>query len=318
MRSVLPQNSKLILLFAAVIVACTSPGRRDLYEDTGTGGQTILNLRLSNSYGPVLETGVSLQEPSSAAFNRIGELFVSDRITNGIYRFSADYNFISSEGGIGSVTGSFNRPGGIACDPALNLYVADSGNKRVQILDRNLRRVRSIESYFDENNNSVNFTRPDDIAIDREGNFWIADNDRVLKLDPFYELLFEMSYDAPGNFRIGRVSSIDISNRDLIAVADPGNQQVIIATIHGNYVTDFPAGKSSCIRWDNSGLLWLADPTAGKIEVFDKKGNMVFRYMENMSGFRPTWLTFDLSGRLIVLDAGQRRIFLYDIIRGAK
>lgn len=300
-----------------VAVACTSPGKRAGLYDTGAGRQSILNVRLIRSYGPVLGSGVALMEPSGATFNKLGELFISDKTTNRVFRLSADFNVISNEGGIGTSPGSFNRPAGMASDPALNLYVADSGNRRIQILDRNLRHVRSIRSYFDESDNPVNFTQPEDIVIDREGNIWIADNDKVLKLDPFYELLLEMSYDAPGNFRIGRASSIDISDGDLVAIADPGNRQVLITTVHGNYVNEFAAGKPSCVRWDRSGVLWVTDPSAGRIEAYDVSGNMIYRHIENSPGFRPSWITFDLSGRMIILDSGQRRVFVYDVIRGA-
>ncbi len=317
MRSVFPRNFRIIFCLALAAAGCSSPGSRHAEGETRVESRTILNIRLSKSFGPILADGVSLRQPYAAAVNHLGELFISDGAANGIYRFSPDFEYVSSEGGIGAGEGSFNGPAGMACDQALNLYVAESGNRRVQILDRKLRRVRSIDSYFDESDKPVSFTSPQDIEIDREGNFWIADNDRVLKLDPFYELLLEMSFDAPGRFSIGLASSVDISGTDLVAVADPGNGQIIIATVHGNPVMTFPAGKPSCARWDNSGLLWVSDPSAGKIESFDKSGNLLFRHMETAPGFRPSWLAFDRTGKLIALDSGQRRIFVYEIIRGA-
>ncbi|MEE9554531.1 MAG: NHL repeat-containing protein [candidate division Zixibacteria bacterium] len=315
MRSALPPNFSIIIPLAIVICACSSPGRRGDLNRADKSGQTVLNVRLVESYGPSLGSGIVLMEPTGAVYNELGELFISDKFTNGVYRLSADYRVISNEGGIGTVPGSFNRPGGLAGDPALNLYVADSGNRRIQILDRNLRHVRSIKSYFDDSDNPVNFYQPEDIGIDREGNFWIADNDKVLKLDPFYELLLEMSYDAPGNFRIGRVSSIDISDNDLVAIADPGNRQIIITTIHGNYVNEFSAGKPLCARWDSFGLLWVADASAGRIEAYDVSGNMIYRHIESVSGFKPSWITFDSSDRMVVLDSGQRQVLVYKVIR---
>jgi len=297
-------------------LACGTSGRRG-----DTIGQTqytepILNLRLVGSYGPVFSDRITLIGPSGVTVNRIGEILVSDRSANSVYKFSPQFEIISDEGGIGAAPGTFNRPVGLDCDQALNVYVADSGNRRIQVLDRSLYYVGTIDSYFDLNDESSKFSQPEDIRIDREGNFWIADNDRVLKLDPFNELLQELSYDVAVDFGIGRVSSIDISGSDLLAIGDRGNKQVIIATINGNHISDFAAGSPSCVAWDDKGLLWVADDIAGRLEVFDIDGNSRFRHAEAVSEFRPSWITFDQSGRLIMLDSGRRKIYVYEVIRG--
>jgi len=224
---------------------------------------------------------------------------------------------VGDEGGIGSSLGTFNRPLGMSCDPALNLYVADSGNKRIQIMDRRLRYGKTVDTYFDENDEPLKFTQPDDIDIDREGSIWIADNDKVLKLDPFYELLQEMSYNVSGDFRIGRASAIAISNLDLLAISDTGNRQIILATIHGNHITEFETEPASAVAWDNTGLLWVAVSEPGMLEAFDINGRIRYKFAENSPGYRPSALAFDMSGRLIVLDSKQRKIYVYDVVRGS-
>jgi len=302
------------LIFAA---ACAHTGRRADITGRGIPTESILNLRLIGAYGPAFDGGISFLDPSGAAINGAGEIFISDRGANAVYGFSPSLDSVSEQGGIGAAPGTFNRPAGLACDQALNLYVSDSGNRRIQILDRNLRYVKTVDSYFDQNDEPLKFTRPEDIKIDREGNFWVADNDKILKLDPFYELLLEMSYSAPGNFRIGRVSSIDISNSDLVAIGDPGNGQVIIATMHGNHVIDFAVDSPLSVAWDDRGLLWVAEGNAGKLEVFDVDGNLRYRFSENTPGYNPSWITFDSAGRLLVLESRQRRVFIYEIIRGS-
>lgn len=318
LRSVLPGNSSCLAAGLLLFLACGSTARRGEIAGQSRNIEPILNLQLVGSYGPVLSDRITLIEPSGVTVNKIGEIYISDRSANSVYRLSPQFGVLSGEGGIGASLGTFNRPVGLDCDQALNVYVADSGNRRIQVLDRNLYFAGKIDSYFDQNDQSTEFSRPEDIRIDREGNFWIADNDRVLKLNPFNELLQELSYNSSSDFSIGRVSSIDISSSDLIAIGDPGNRQVIIATINGNHVSDFPAGAPSCVAWDDKGLLWVADDLAGRLDVFDVAGNSQFRYTETTSGFRPSWITFDLSGRLIMLDSERRRVFLYVVIRGIK
>jgi sugar lactone lactonase YvrE len=270
------------------------------------------------SHGPELKDGIILKEPSGLAVSKIGDIFISDRAANAIYKLSSGFEFMSEEGGIGSAPGTFSRPMGVACDAALNVYVADSGNRRIQILDRNLRYVGTIDSYFDETDQSEEFSLPEDIDMDREGNFWIADNDRVIKLDPFYEQLLEISYDAPGSFTIGRASCLAISGNDIVAIGDTGNRQVINITVHGSRVSELDFGAPSSLAWDNGGLLWVADARAGMLEAYDIEGDLRYKYAEAVSGFKPSSIVFDLSGRLLVVDAGRRQILVYEIVRGSQ
>jgi sugar lactone lactonase YvrE len=300
------------------IAACVSPARRERGISEIEPGRSILSLRPIKTAGPIIDKNKSLIEPAGVLVNRIGEIFISDRANNVIYKLSGDLGSISSEGGIGKELGGFNRPVGIASDAALNLYVADSGNRRIQILDRSLHFVRSIDSYFDQNDQPLKFNQPEDITIDSENSIWIADNDRVIRLNPFYELQMELSYNVPGNFRIGRASSVDVSESGYVAIGDRGNRQVMVVTIHGNPVSEFSAGIPSSIAWDEHNILWVADAEAGRLSAYDMGGALLFAYSEGASEFRPRWLAFDQAGRLLVLDAGQRRLILYEIIRGIR
>ncbi len=317
MRLVFPGNSKYVVIpLMLSLAACASPARRgrEFPEDIST--RSILSLRPIKTIGPSIDENRSLIEPAGISINRTDDIFISDRAANSIYRLSGEFNSISSEGGIGAELGGFNRPIGMASDAALNLYIADSGNRRIQILDRNLHFVRSIDSYFDENDQPLAFNQPEDISIDGEGSFWIADNDRVIRLSPFYELQIELSYRVPGNFRIGRASSVDVSRSGHVAIGDQGNRQVIVVSIHGNPISEFSAGSPSSVAWDDHNVIWVTDPESGKLSAYDLNGVLLFDYSEGASRYRPRWLAFDSDGRLLVLDAGLRRLTLYEVIRG--
>jgi DNA-binding beta-propeller fold protein YncE len=54
---------------------------------------------------------------------------------NRIAKFNKDGNFLKTWGQTGSGQGQFNGIRGLASDAAGNLYVADSGNKRIQVFD---------------------------------------------------------------------------------------------------------------------------------------------------------------------------------------
>jgi len=54
---------------------------------------------------------------------------------NRIAKFTKEGNFVKSWGQTGSAQGQFNQIRGLASDAAGNLYVADAGNKRIQVFD---------------------------------------------------------------------------------------------------------------------------------------------------------------------------------------
>lgn len=279
-----------------------------------TQAGAILSLRLIASAGPNFDDA-SFVDPAAVASNDLGEFFVSDKATNEIYKFSAELSLMAREGGSGSSAGGFNRPLGMASDAALNLYVADSGNRRIVVLDRSLHYVRSIDAYFDENDETVNFSLPGDVSIDNQGNLWVADDTRGVKLDPFQKLVLEISDKAPGHVIIGRVSSLETSRAGQVAIADLGNHKMFLVSLYGNYVGEFGVASPVSVAW-NDNVIWVADQPGGKVSAYDTAGNMLFAFPGDEPGFRPAWLAFDSSGRLAVIDRGTRKLKIFEIING--
>jgi hypothetical protein len=70
------------------------------------------------------------------------------------------------------------------------------------------------------------------------------------------------------------------------------------------------------VAWDDFDIIWTTDPETGKISAYDLNGVLQFVYSEGTSGYRPRWLAFDPAGRMLVLDAGLRRLTMYEVIRG--
>jgi len=299
-----------------MILACASSGERQQSLDIPKATSSILNIRQSGSVGPDIGTFGKLIEPASIMVNNLGDIFISDRATSAIYKLSIDMTPVAREGGLGGYGGGFNRPLGMAADAALNIYVADGGNRQIQLLDRNMRFVKSIASYEDENGESNEFVFPSDIAIDNEGFIWVADDDKVLKLDPFYRLLFEASQKGAGYFLLGRVSSIEISKNGKVAIADAGNNRVVLMSVYGNYIGEITTGPISVVTWDGNENLWALETGNGRISCYNIAGDPLFMYADT-GGSRLVWLSFDREGRLLALDGNQRRLKIFEIIRGA-
>jgi hypothetical protein len=81
--------------------------------------------------------GDGFSYPADVTWDRAGNIYVADGFgtNNRIAKFTKDGDFIKTWGQTGSGQGQFNKIRGIAVDAAGNLYVADSGNNRIQVFD---------------------------------------------------------------------------------------------------------------------------------------------------------------------------------------
>ncbi|HZT77161.1 MAG TPA: peptidyl-alpha-hydroxyglycine alpha-amidating lyase family protein [Vicinamibacterales bacterium] len=84
--------------------------------------------------------GDSFVRTADVTWDKAGNIYVADGVTmNGgnarVAKFDKDGHFLKSWGARGSGNGEFNSLHGIALDAAGNVYVADAGNRRIQVFD---------------------------------------------------------------------------------------------------------------------------------------------------------------------------------------
>ena len=77
-------------------------------------------------------------EAASGMLHLGDRVLVSDQKTHRLYLFNPKGELINEIGGLGQGPQSFSSPSDIASSNGLKIYVSDTGNERVQILDREL------------------------------------------------------------------------------------------------------------------------------------------------------------------------------------
>ena len=112
------------------------------------------------------ETPTTFAGPADVAFGANGDIFVADgHVNNRVVKFSKDGKFIKSWGKKGTGPGEFSVPHAVALDSRGRVFVADRGNKRIQIFDQD---GRYLEEW-------TQFGRPSGLLITPDDTIYVAD-----------------------------------------------------------------------------------------------------------------------------------------------
>ncbi|MBV8379207.1 MAG: 6-bladed beta-propeller [Paucibacter sp.] len=104
------------------------------------------------------------RQVTDMAWDPQGNVYISDGYVNSrVAKADKDGNWIKSWGERGSKPGEFNTPHSIAADASGNIYVADRGNRRIQVFDGEgkVLRIIKIDVPFDTNIRAAIGARPD-------------------------------------------------------------------------------------------------------------------------------------------------------------
>jgi len=76
------------------------------------------------------------RQPTDVTWGTQGDIFISDGYTNSrVAKYDKNGRWAKQWGERGSKLGEFNTPHSIAADAKGNIYVADRGNRRIQVFD---------------------------------------------------------------------------------------------------------------------------------------------------------------------------------------
>jgi DNA-binding beta-propeller fold protein YncE len=222
----------------------------------------------------------------------------------------------------GSEAGVFNAPRGIATSPDGSIYIADSGNHRIQHFAQDGSLLNAWGSFADATVSAApggTFNAPWDVAVGPDGSIYVADtwNHRVQKFSPQGEFLTMWGYfgagEAPEAFWGPR--SIAVGADGNVFVTDTGNKRVVVFTADGAPVTSFgslgfapgqfdePVG----LALDDQGRLFVADTWNQRIQVLTTEGSPVF----NWEVF--AWFGNSLENKpYIAVDAANNRLYIAD------
>jgi sugar lactone lactonase YvrE len=201
-------------------------------------------------------TSAFLSNPSGVALDSVGNLYIADTGYSLIRRVDMTTGIITAVAGNGSLgysgdnglatSATLAGPQGVTLDAANNIYVADFGNNAIRQISASTQKIFTLAGrgstgyYGDGGNPTVAFlTNPTSLAVDENGNLYIADyGNNVVR---------EVSYAAvPMTFTSEPVGAT--SPTQVVTAINIGNEPLSISSIllPANF-QQISAGSADCL-----------------------------------------------------------------------
>ncbi len=205
-------------------VGVTGDGAGGVYVADSALGR-VFHLSRDEDVLAVITQG--LARPTGLAFSPSRKrLYVADTGSSQVLLVEAD-RIVRTIGRRGTGPGEFNYPTSLLLDPRDFLYVVDSLNFRIQILDPEGRFVSQFGKVGD---GSGDLARPKGVGVDREGHVYVVDAlfDAVQIFTPRGEFLLGFGERGTGPGQFWLPAGLAFDGEDRIYVADSYNQRIQI------------------------------------------------------------------------------------------
>jgi len=275
----------------------------------------------------VVTTIANVATPSGLILDNQGNIFVTNFQDNQIYKISTNgaISVFAGNGLPGSTDGiaaaaSFNGPGGIVIDALGNLFLADQQNNKIREIS-----PAGVVTTFAGNGTAgandgigpaASFNNPDGIAVDKQGNVYVADtkNNLIRKISPTGNVITFAGNGSPGitdgtgisaSFNYPTSIAIDASGN--LYVTDYKNNLIrkittagVVTSLAGNGTTGNVNGLGTLASFN--GPLGSAIDIYGQMYVTDEVNYLVRKII--LTGYTinkplPTGLTFDPTTGII-------------------
>lgn len=302
----------LLGLTAVWIASCVPTGRQ--IHPSSSVGEAFEPIAVYRSSG-----SMELGDPLAVCIGIAGDMYVADALPGRIIHLAPDgsssFEFETPE----------RSPGFYPSDLALNgffIYAVDEVGRMLLRFDQE-GAFRDILLNF----NKEIFGRrisPCGLDVDLSGRVVITDteNHQILVFDSYLSL--ETAFGNFGSFP-GQLSSpkgVSFTGTGNLVVADTGNRRVQFFGEGGallkvvpdtDQVNPFISPRRAVL--DDSGRLFVADPDAGRLFLFDKAGGLERSlYPAGIDNFQPTDVEVTRDGLVYVTDAASRTLFVFKVM----
>jgi sugar lactone lactonase YvrE len=187
---------------------------------------------------------------------------------------------ICKAGVSGSGPGQLTSPRGVAVTPSGNIWVADTGNSRIQKFSWTGSYMNTISLLGSEGQ----LKEPTGVAVAPDGSIWVADtgNNRVAQWNSSLTFVRKFGSGGPGSREFNSPRAIEVDTKGNVWVADKGNSRVKKFDGTGGFLIAYanqqPTGDTSPFGPIGIGLDWQ-----GGMYVADASNNRVQHWVPSSS-----------------------------------
>ena len=206
-------------------------------------------------------------------------------------RYSPSGTLLGTFGSSGSGNGQLTGANGIATDTAGNIYVADTGNHRVQ-------KFSAAGAYLTQwgtfGNADGQFSSPQALDVDGEGNVYVVDtnNLRIQKFTSNGVFLAKWGTSGTGNGEFILPRGIAVDRHGLVYVTDYDHHRIQKFTGDGIYIDQFGTGgggpgqffQARDIAIDADGFVNVVDGVTPRLQRFTSEGTFLSQLTIPSSG----------------------------------
>ncbi len=253
-------------------------------------------------------------EPRDCAFDDAGNLWVADFRNYRVQKLTPQGKHLLTVGEKGSQPLQFMDPTGISSSSKF-IYIADTWNHRLQVLDSSGNFVRSYQG---------GFFAPKDVALAPDGEIYVSDtgNGRIVVLSQDGRVLRTISKKGNAKGELLEPVGLAIASKGDIIIFDAGNKRLQRLGEDGKplMVIDLPQKRErhadAFVTLDAKGFIYATDPVFSRVLIFKPDGSLhkAFGAFGREPGQfdRPAGIAISKDGKLLaVCDTWNHRMQLF-------
>ncbi|MGF7143066.1 DNA-binding beta-propeller fold protein YncE [Anaerotaenia torta] len=167
----------------------------------------------------------------------------------------AAYEFQGEYAGTDLRAGALNHPSDIFVDGKQNIYITDTGNNRIVILNQNFKLITDMGKFinpsplYEQTDGMDSFAAPSAVFVTKEGHLYVADTDhnRIVEFDEAYRFVREISKPETDilseDYVFKPVAIVVDSSGRIYCMSKNDNQGILELAADGSFIGYYGAQK---------------------------------------------------------------------------